>query len=59
MSGHFCWPRLRTWPTKTTIPGALVARGYQMEAKRLLREAAVIEPRAEIVLERLYHLGSP
>lgn len=32
---------------------ALLARGYQPEAKRLLWEAAMIEPQAEIVAERL------
>ncbi len=32
---------------------ALVGRGYRLEAKRLLAEAAMVEPAADIVLERL------
>ena len=32
---------------------ALVGRGYRLEAKRLLAEAAMLEPAASIVLERL------
>ena len=32
---------------------ALVEKGYNLEAKRLLSEAAMLEPEADIVLERL------
>lgn len=36
--------------------GALVERGYRVEAKRLLAEAAILEPAANMVLERLGEL---
>jgi hypothetical protein len=36
---------------------ALLKRGYRLEAKRLLSEAAIIEPEAQIVLERLRALA--
>lgn len=35
---------------------ALVARGYQLEAKRLLLEAAMLEPAAQMISERLRFL---
>ncbi len=38
------------------LAGALVARGYQMEARRLLCEAMMIEPEAAIIQERLQAL---
>jgi len=31
----------------------LIARGYNLEAKRLLSEAAILEPAADIVWEKL------
>jgi tetratricopeptide (TPR) repeat protein len=36
---------------------ALVERGYRMEAKRLLAEAAMVEPEAEMLTERLRTLA--